>query len=109
MFPESCRDPTLDKQPAYSTMIRSAGSWSSFGLILQMLMTKFSWRHLVVLSNMQVGATCAFGINSVLATLSSADAKASNYSVYLVTMDTNPSVADVEFYLESVRQRARGK
>lgn len=109
IFPESCRDSTMDKQPDYITMIRSAGSWSSFGKIVQMLMIRFSWRHLVMLSDMQPSATCSFGVNSVLNWFLSADAKASNYSTYFIKMETTPSAVDMDFYLNSVRVRTRGK
>lgn len=90
-------------------MIRSAGSWSSFGSTVHLLMRRFSWRHLAVLSDMQPSATCSFGVNSVFNWMSSADAKASNYSTYFIKMETLPAATDVDFYLNSVRLRTRGK
>jgi hypothetical protein len=110
MMPESCRDSALDNSQVYNTLIRSAGSWASLGLVVQMLMQKFSWRHTVVLSDQRSDkSVCSYGAQIIFNQLSSADAVAKNFSVLQIPMSDSPSPNDYEFYFDTLEQRARGK
>jgi Receptor family ligand binding region len=109
-LPERCRDSTLDDSRVYNTLMRSAGSWSSLGQVVQMMMQWYSWRHVVVLSDQRPDiSTCSYGATTITSWLSSAQALAANYSVYTIPMNDNPASNDINFYLDTVRQKARGK
>jgi Receptor family ligand binding region len=110
ILPERCRDASLDDSNVYRTMMRSAGSWSSIGLVIQMMMQWYSWRHVVVLSDQRPDISiCSYGANTITSWLSSAQSIAANYSVYRIPMSDNPSSDDIDFYLDTVHQKARGK
>ena len=104
MFPERCRDTSLDNSLVYKTLIRSAGSWGTFGSVIQILLEKFSWHHLVVLNDNQQAMKCSNGAKATVNWLS-----ALNYSVLPIPMNDNPSEIDLNFYLESVLQNTRGQ
>lgn len=109
-MPEKCRDPSFDDPVTYNTMIRSAGSWTSLGTVLQMIMQAYSWRHLVVMSDQNGSVSiCPYGATSIINQLTTTDAVTSNYSVYFTAMDDNPSDSTVDYYLDIVHQRTRGK
>lgn len=108
MFPERCRSTAIDNSQVYNTVIRSAGSWLSLGQIVQMLMRRFSWHHLVVMYDQQQGGKCIGGASSIINWLSQSSLKASNYSVFSIPIDDNPTDSDIAFYLQTVVQRTRG-
>lgn len=109
-MPERCRDPSFDDSLIYNTMIRSAGSWTTLGTVFQMIMQSYSWRHLVVLSDQnQSVSRCAYGATSIMTALTTTSAVSLNYSVYFTAMDDNPSDSIVNYYLDIVHQRTRGK
>ena len=109
-LPETCRNPSLDNSTIYNTLLRSAGSWTTLGPIVQMMMQWYSWRHVVVLSDQRPDiSTCSYGATTIISWLSSAQSLAANYSVYPIPMSDNPSSDDIDFYLDTVHQKARGK
>jgi hypothetical protein len=109
-MPERCRDPSFDNAQTYNTMMRSSGSWTTLGQVFEKIMTSYSWRHLVILSDQNASISrCVFGATSIQSWLSTPDAVAANFSVYVTPMDDNPSDSTIMYYLDTVYRRTRGK
>lgn len=106
MFPERCRNANFDGKETYNTMIRSAGSWTQLGQVIEMLMGAFSWRHLVVLSDQQPNvSTCSYGYAAIIGHFSQ-NANYTVISLQVVDLPTNP---DISFILDTINRRARGR
>ena len=102
IMPEKCRNPTFDRQP----MIRTAGSWSSFGEVVELLMRKYSWYHLVTISDMTEDTSniCPHGLSAILHWFAT-----SNYSITHVEiqMSTNVTDEDINFHLNAVEKATK--
>lgn len=106
VMPESCRDPAFDK---FQTS-RIAGSWYSLGLVMQMLMLKYSWRHLVVMSDQKTDlSVCSNGAESIIKWLSTVRDAANEYTILSLPMSDSPSNDDIAFYLDAVQRSTRGR
>jgi Receptor family ligand binding region len=107
-LPESCRDPAFDNSRIYSTTIRSAGSWSSVGQVVETLMNQFSWRHLTVFSDQQPDLSkCSHGATGIVNWF--AELNSTNCTIYSFPFYDNPSDKELDYYLTFARNRSRGK
>lgn len=107
-FPESCRDQSLNNATIYGTLIRSAGSWVSFGQVIEMIMKWFNWLHLVVLTDQNAASFCPYGAASIVNWLSTVNST-TDYVFYRMYMSDNPLSRDIDFYLDTISQRSRGE
>lgn len=106
VMPESCRDPAFDS----FQMSRIAGSWNSIGLVMQMLMLKYSWRHLVVMSDQDSDlAVCRNGATTIINWLSTMKDRANDYTTVSLPMSNNPSDDEIAFYLNTIQRSTRGE
>jgi hypothetical protein len=100
MFPESCRDASLDDKVTYSTLVRIAGSWAPYGDAFLTLMKFYGWRRAVLVSDAADSAPCTLGSTAV----SNAAKKAgSAVNITQITMDSSPTDQLLDAYLEQIR------
>ena len=87
-------------------MIRSAGSWSQLGIIVDIVMQSYKWRHIVLLaeelSNVSI---CSYGSSSIMQQMNLID----NYTAVYIQMSDNPADDDIDYYLDVVHMKSRGK
>lgn len=103
MFPESCRDATINNKTRYNTVIRVAGSWAAYGPVFRNIMDSYGWRRAVLLSDTEV-ATCLYGVQSVYDEL---NALIDEYYVYWIRMSDDPIDSELVDYLEQIERRSR--
>ena len=106
-FPEWCRDSTMDSS-AYNTLIRVAGSWTSFGTAFQLIMNYYGWRKVLAIGEESPGS-CLYGITSLVDQLQSSEAIAVNTTVAWYHLSSEPTDNEIETVLDELRDRFRGE
>jgi len=105
-LPENDRTTTSKLDPE-SSLIRISGSWESLGQVVEMIMMTYSWRHLVVMNNAQLSTSCSQGSNSIISWFSTTH-MVSDYSVFNISMSDAPLEGEIDLYLTTAQQFARG-
>jgi len=105
IFPESCRDSTIDDKTLYNTVIRVAGSWAPYGPIFLTIMRYYGWRRVVLISDTAI-ATCLYEATAVYNELKD---RQHEYYVYWIRLSASPRDAELDDCLEQVRARSRSE
>jgi Receptor family ligand binding region len=101
-LPEKCRSSALDDTSYYSTLLRIAGTFTTFAQSFELLMEFYDWRHVVLVSD-QTESYCHEAVSATSSILS-----ASNYSVIWIQLSKTPSDTELKAALLQIRQNARG-
>jgi hypothetical protein len=107
-MPERCRDPTLDNNTLFNTMVRVGGSWSSLGSAFVFVMQTYGWQHVVIVSDTAADQCyyAALGINNGL---TAASTHGYNFTIHWLLMTASPSQAKLDEYLTELRSHSRGE
>jgi len=100
-FPEYCSGLTMDDKTIYNTMVRVAGSFTSFALAFQGVLYRYGWNQVVLLSDQLVGSVCTYGATTITQLLGE-----SVITIYMKSASL--TAADYVGYLQTVRDNARG-
>jgi hypothetical protein len=106
-LPEVCRDSSMDNDIQFNTMIRIAGSWSSFGTAFAAIMETYGWKHVVILSDTTF-SQCSDAASAINDRLTTESAVANNFTVYWVRLMNSPTANDIDDSMRQIRSRARG-
>jgi exoribonuclease R len=97
----------MDSDDQFNTLIRIAGSWSSFGAAFAAIMETYGWKHLMIVSDTAVGQ-CLDAASAINDRLTSTSADVNNFTVYWIRMVQSPSAKDIDDALRQIPLRARG-
>lgn len=103
IFPESCRDGTMDDKSTYTTMIRIAGSFSMNGPVFEAITEYYGWKRFILLSDTKA-APCLYNVAPIYSHFDHLD----NYSVYWIRFSDSPTDAEIDDCLQLISERARG-
>ena len=101
IFPEYCSDLSMDNKTIYNTMVRIAGSFTSFALGFQGVMYTYGWNRVALLSDQLVGSVCTYGASAINQLLG-------HYVIPIYMKSTSLTSADYIDYLQTVQVNARG-
>jgi Receptor family ligand binding region len=91
----------MDNKTTYNTMVRIAGSFTSFALGFQAVMYTYGWNRVVLLSDQQVGQPCTYGASAIHQLLG-------QYIIPVYMKSTSLTSADYKDYLQTVQVNSRG-
>jgi hypothetical protein len=89
-----------------NTLIRVAGTWSSFGWAFHMIMNTYEWHKAIIVSDDEPGS-CFYGASSIADELQSTSAVAANFSVTWIHLQAEATNTDIDLVLDQIRDHFR--
>lgn len=94
----------MDDKTIYNTMVRMAGSWTNLGSAVNLLMRRYGWRRIVLMTDQAYASLCSYAGPAIDANLSN-----DNYfDLFWIKMSSTPTDENLHEYLSEAKKNARG-
>jgi hypothetical protein len=103
MFPEFCSAPSMNDKVTYNTVVRIAGSSTSFALAFQAIFYQYRWKRVVLLNDQAPLSWCTFVSMAVYNLLGA------SVVIPIVMKTSGISAADLNDYLTTVQKNGRSE
>lgn len=103
MFPEFCSDQVMNDKVTYNTVVRIAGSSTSFALAFQAIFYQYGWKRVVLLNDQAPLSWCTFISSAIY------DLLGSPTVIPIVMKTSGLSTADLNDYLITVQKNGRSE
>jgi len=96
----------MDGEINFNTLVRVAGSWSSFGSAFIGIMEEYGWSNLVIVSDIAL-QSCYYAASAINSALMS-ESLSGNFTVHWDQMAPSPNLEYMTGYLNDARMHGSG-